>query len=220
LQLSCATSTNVTDSLDIETIVSIPATASHASNWSYDIEHFIYIEQEDYYTCPEGQTLSTNGRWYTKDRKASSVKVKHYKTGKCLNCTVFVECTKNKAGRLIERSQYQANIDNNARRMEQNKQTYKQRQAIVEHPFGIVKRQWGFYYIMTKKTIKRASGDVGLIFCAFNLRRISNILDKNTLKAYLKALAFIYRAYMAYFKPKYDFYFFLRNTRIYFASVN
>ena len=104
--------------------------------------------------------------------------------------------------------------------MEQNKQTYKQRQAIVEHPFGIVKRQWGFYYIMTKKTIKRASGDVGLIFCAFNLRRISNILDKNTLKAYLKALAFIYRAYMAYFKPKYDFYFFLRNTRIYFASVN
>ena len=192
------------DSLDIETIVSIPATASHAPDWSYDIEHFIYNEQEDYYTCPEGQTLSTNGRWYTKDRKASSVKVKHYKTGKCLNCTVFVECTKNKAGRLIERSQYQANIDNNARRMEQNKQTYKQRQAIVEHPFGIVKRQWGFYYIMTKKTIKRASGDVGLIFCAFNLRRIFNILDRNTLKVYLKALAFIYRAYMSYFKPEYD----------------
>ena len=192
------------DSLAIETIVSIPSTASHAPDWNYDIEHFIYNQQEDHYTCPEGQTLSTNGKWYTKDRKASSVKVKHYKTGKCLNCSVFVQCTKNKDGRLIERSQYQSNIDSNARRMEQNKQTYKRRQAIVEHPFGIIKRQWGFYYIMTKKTIKRASGDVGLIFCAFNLRRIFNILDKTMLKAYLKALSFVFRTCMAYFKPQYD----------------
>jgi hypothetical protein len=30
------------------------------------------------------------------------------------------------------------------------------RQAIVEHPYGVIKRQWDFYYIMTKKTIKRA----------------------------------------------------------------
>ena len=190
------------DSLAIETIVSIPSTASHAPDWNYDIEHFIYNQQEDCYICPEGQALYTNGKWYAKDRKASSVKVKHYKTGKCLSCSVFVKCTKNKAGRLIERSQYQSNIDSNARRVEQNKQTYKRRQAIVEHPFGIIKWQWDFYYIMTKKTIKRASGDVGLIFCAFNLRRIFNILDKTTLKAYLKALAFIFRTCMAYFKPK------------------
>ena len=197
------------DSLGIETIVSIPATASHAPDWNYDIQHFIYNQQEDYYICPEGQTLSSNGKWYTKDRKSSSIKVKHYKTGKCLNCPVFGKCTKNKAGRLIERSQYQSNIDSNARRMDQNKQTYKRRQAIVEHPFGIVKRQWDFYYIMTKKTIKRASADVGLIFCAFNLRRIFNILDKNTLKAYLKALAFIFRTCMTYFKPKSASLFFL-----------
>jgi hypothetical protein len=29
--------------------------------------------------------------------------------------------------------------------------------------YGVIKRQWGFYYIMTKKTIKHASADVGLI---------------------------------------------------------
>ena len=188
------------DGLGIETLVAIPSTASHAPDWIYDIEHFVYNQQEDCYTCPEGQTLSTNGKWYTKDRKASFVKVKHYKTDKCLSCPVFGKCTKNKVGRLLERSQYQTNIDNNAQRMEQNKQTYKRRQAIVEHPFGIIKRQWDFYYIMTKKTIKRASGDVGLIFCAFNLRRIFNILDKNTLKAYLKALTSVFRTGAACFK--------------------
>ena len=89
------------------------------------------------------------------------------------------------------------------------KQTYKLRQAIVEHPFGIVKRQWDFYYIMTKKTIKRASGDVGLVFCAFNLRRIFNILDKNTLKTYLKDLAFVFRTLTTCFKPKCAIVFFL-----------
>jgi len=62
--------------------------------------------------------------------------------------------------------------------------------------------------IEIKKTIKRAFGDVGLIFCAFNLRRIFNILDKNTLKAYLKALAFAFRTRMACFKPKYASLFF------------
>ena len=38
------------------------------------------------------------------------------------------------------------------------------------------KRQWGFNYIMTKKTIKRASVDVGFIFTCYNLRRLLNIV--------------------------------------------
>ena len=61
--------------------------------------------------------------------------------------------------------------------------------SIVEHPYGIIKRQWGFYYIMTKRGKKRASADVGLIFTAFNLRRILNILDQNLLKKFLRELA-------------------------------
>jgi Transposase and inactivated derivatives len=205
------------DNLGIKTLVAITATASHAPDLNYDIEHFTYNAPEDNYTCPQGQTLSTNGKWYTKDRTSSSVQVKHYKTDKCLSCSVFAKCTKNKAGRLLERSQYQANIDNNARRMEQNKQTYKRRQAIVEHPIGIVKRQWDFYYIMTKKTIKRASGDVGLIFSAFNLRRIFNILDKDTLKAYLRTLAFVFRTTKAYFKLQSAFIFLPRNYSTIFS---
>ena len=72
--------------------------------------------------------------------------------------------------------------------MEVNKELYRRRQATVEHPFGIIKRQWDFYYIMTKKSIERASADVGIIFTAFNLRRIFNIIEKDLLKAYLKGL--------------------------------
>ena len=52
----------------------------------------------------------------------------------------------------------------------------KQRQSIVEHPFGTIKRQWGFYFILSKKGLARASADVGLMVTAYNLRRLMNIL--------------------------------------------
>ena len=34
---------------------------------------------------------------------------------------------------------------------------------LSEHPFGIIKRQWGFSYILTKKGISRASAIMGFI---------------------------------------------------------
>jgi hypothetical protein len=69
---------------------------------------------------------------------------------------------------------------------------YKRRQAIVEHPYGTLKRQWGFSYILTKKWISRASSDVGLMLVAYNLRRIMNILTRDRLKEYLRILFFMF----------------------------
>jgi len=58
----------------------------------------------------------------------------------------------------------------------------------VEHPYGTIKRQWGFSYIMTKKYIHRASADVGLMMTCYNLRRIINILGINVLQEYLQMI--------------------------------
>jgi len=82
------------------------------------------------------------------------------------------------------------NLKNN----ELNKNLYKRRQAIVEHPYGTLKRQWGFSYILTKKGITRASSDVGLMFVAYNLRRIGNILTRDRLKEYLRILLSLFLA--------------------------
>ena len=67
-------------------------------------------------------------------------------------------------------------------------------------PYGVIKRQWDFYYIMTKKNIKRAKADARMIFTAYNLRRIFNILDKNVLKAYLKGLNLYFMQHILQFK--------------------
>jgi hypothetical protein len=70
----------------------------------------------------------------------------------------------------------------------EKKLLYKRRQAIVEHPYGTLKRQWGFSYILTKKGISRASSDVGFMFIAYNLRRIGNLLTLDLIKEYLRIL--------------------------------
>jgi len=46
------------------------------------------------------------------------------------------------------------------------------------------------YIIMTKKGKERAKSDVGLMFIAYNLRRIINILDADILKKFFQELAF------------------------------
>ncbi len=58
---------------------------------------------------------------------------------------------------------------------------------------------------MTKKTIKHASADVGLIFTAYNLRRIFNLIDQNELKKHLKVLALIFETIKDLFKDFYRF---------------
>ena len=179
--------------MGIEIMVAIPATSSNAPDENYNMSHFTYDESTDTYTCPEGQTLTTNGNWYKKskgiDQYTNHYTVKHYKTNACDTCTARALCTTAVKGKLVERTEYAPYIEINRCNIEANTATYKKRQSIVEHPYGTIKRQWGFDHIITKKWIKRASADVGLMFTAYNLRRLMNIIDKNVFNKFLQELA-------------------------------
>lgn len=167
--------------LEIETLVAVPAIgrASQAPDPNYNAEHFIYDPDQDTYQCPQGNTLKSNGSWY----KGRNYHFKQYKTRACKGCPVRELCTSAKHnGKIVQRSEFKQYIDRNAQRVAENQLFYKKRQAIVEHPFGTIKRQWGFDHIMTKRTKARASADVGFIFIAYNLKRIINIVGTNAFK--------------------------------------
>jgi len=170
--------------LGIEVLVAIPTVAGQAPNPDYNVENFTYNTKGDFYICPHGNKLTTPGTWHT----AKTYRFKRYTTRECRRCPVKFECSKAKYGKGIQRSEYQQYIDRNKEKIEQNKDYYRKRQAIVEHPYGTIKRQWSFSYILTKKYIKRAEADVGLMFTAYNLRRLFNILDKDVFRNYLKDL--------------------------------
>ena len=169
--------------LGIKTLVAIPGIgrASQAPDPKYNAEHFIYNEQTDTYICPQGHELKSNGSTY----KTRNYHFKQYKTKQCKECPVRALCTRAKTnGKVIQRSEFQKYIEQNAKRVKENPEAYKKRQAIVEHPYGTIKRQWGFNHIITKKTKTRAKADVGFIFIAYNLKRIWNILKEKQNNTY------------------------------------
>ncbi len=178
--------------LDINIMVAIPGTSSNAPDENYNMDRFTYDEHDDTYICPQQQILTTNGNWYQKSKDRNHYVVKHYKTNACPCCPARGLCTKNLKGRVIERSEYAPYIEINKQNIEAKPEIYKKRQSIAEHPYGTIKRQWGFYYIITKKGIKHASADTGFMFVAYNLRRIMNIIDRNMLTKFLHELAFLF----------------------------
>jgi transposase len=177
--------------LGIETIVAIPSvpSTSQAPDSAYNYENFRYDYLTDTYICPQGEVMRTNGSWYSEyTSSGNKILFKQYKTQACRSCKARSLCTRSKNARLIQRSEFAEYYERNRRTLSDKEHLYKRRQAIVEHPFGTMKRQWGFSYILTKRGIKRASADVGLIFIAYNLRRIVNILTREELKRYLRVL--------------------------------
>lgn len=173
----------------IEIMVAIPAIASVAPDENYNMSHFKYNEVNDTYTCPQNHILTTNGNYYQKSKNRHYYAAKHYKTNACPGCPAKALCTISIKGRLIVRTEFATYVEQNRLNIEANPAIYKKRQSIVEHPYGTIKRQWGYYYVITKKGMKRASADVGFMFIAYNLRRLMNIIDKNLLKRYLEELA-------------------------------
>jgi transposase len=164
--------------MGIETHVAITAPSANAPDKAFNLSEFIYNKTDDTYTCPAEQTLTSNGNWYFK----RVYRVKQYKTSHCKDCHLRASCTKSKSGRIIERHEFAESLARNKRAQEKRPEIYKQRQSIVEHPFGTMKRQWGYDHVMTKKTKKHASADVGFIFIAYNLRRIINIIGVERLR--------------------------------------
>jgi transposase len=187
--------------MGIEVLVAMPAKppSAQAVNPAYRSEKFIYDQEKDQYICPAGEVLKTKGVWYQKNGYRSQ----YYKTKACKTCAVRDLCTKAAInGRVIERSEYTLNLERNKEAIENNPKLYKQRQAIVEHPFGTMKRSWGFNHIMTKKGIKRASADVGFIFIAYNLRRMISIIGIKELKKRLRAFCLESAAIFEVHEPK------------------
>ncbi len=146
------------------------------------MKNFTYFPEGDYYICPQNKHLTTNGKWH----KAPAYYFKRYATKACKLCSVKDQCSKATYGKGIQRSEYHEYIEHNKERVGLNKPLYKRRQAIVEHPYGTIKRQWGFSYIMTKRSSQRASADVGFMMTAYNLRRIINILGTKRFREYMK----------------------------------
>ena len=139
-------------------------------------ESFDYDTATDSYTCPAGATLTSLGTWHNKKGEAheTSFRFKTYRTDACKTCPLKTQCTK-LPKRIIQRSEYQDAVDINDNNIKQNPHYYKRRQAIVEHPFGTIKRHWGYTHTLLKG-LQKVNGEMNLIMFCYNFMRTKNIL--------------------------------------------
>jgi transposase len=164
---------------DITTVVAYPDRSSRSAQIdpAYQTGEFNYDAAKDCYTCPQGGILSTDGVEYEKKHIGrTTYMVKKYSTPQCNGCPVKHLCTTvKKGGRTIERSTYQDAIDNNNKWVDENQALYKTRQQIIEHPYGTIKRSWGYSYTLLKG-IEKVNTEMAIIFTVYNFRRAITIL--------------------------------------------
>jgi transposase len=156
-------------------------------------DKFKYDPIADCYTCPAGQLLTTNGNSYNLRSWSGRTEFKQYKTRSCNSCASRNKCTSSAEGRgrIIPRSIFQGAVEENNSRVKREKKKYLLRQQMVEHPYGIVKRQWGYDHVLLKG-IDKAEAESNLIFLCYNLKRVINILGINALIKKLRAFALFF----------------------------
>jgi len=183
----------------IKTYVSPKASSSSKQHGVFPATQFRYHPGTDTYRCPANQTMRTNGVLYRRKSRKSGVPAvpfKHYKTAACAECPLRSQCTKSSNGRIIQRQLNQGSIDRNNKRVQHNPQYYRQRQQLIEHQFGTIKRHWGFTYVLTRGKLK-VLGELSLVFTLYNLGRSLSVLGFEDLLQRIRTLKMAIFLYLA-----------------------
>ncbi len=159
---------------------------TRAPSQEYAHIHFKYDKESDTYICPTGTVLPYK---YNKSKNAPSVRIYGNITA-CKSCPNRDQCTTDKRGwRQIFRSLHQDAEDaaDALTATVAGRYNMARRKEIVEHPFGTVKKIWGFGTFLCRG-IEKTTAEVSLAFLAYNLRRVYNIFagNKNDLAAIIQ----------------------------------
>ena len=142
-------------------ITAIVSSPKEQGNRGYRKSDFKYNKQNDTYICPMGKILYKSG--YTETR---------YNNPKaCKECPNREKCTKNKRGRFIKVGENEKYLERARIRQQENMDLYKQRQMIVEHVFGTIKRDLGYTHLLLRGN-ENVKGESYMHFLIYNIKEI------------------------------------------------
>lgn len=202
---------------NITPFISVPKYKDHGV---FPHTAFKYNKRYDTYTCPAGQTLSTNGVW----RNRGTRKVKNYQNSKaCRNCHLKQQCTSRKAGRLIARYQHYEHVEANRKRITKRPEYYKLRSHTIEHIFGTIKRHWKLDHTLLR-TKEKVKIEYDIAFTCYNLMRIKAILAQNPLNNLKYILWYIIKGQVRILTNFYQSYLLIRplnqNNKYYSGNIS
>ena len=147
-----------------------PVTSANAKLGLFTKDDFTYEASLDQYRCPAGAIL---------DYRFSTVEqgrgMRYYSTSACKGCALKPQCTRNKESRRITRWEQEGILDVMEQRLTDHPELRTRRKAIVEHPFGSMKRGMDQGYFLMRGLVKVKS-EFSLTVLAYNLKRVINLV--------------------------------------------
>jgi transposase len=154
-----------------DNIIPIVSKADHsntAATRGFGKQQFKYDEATDGYICPEGYLLKP---YQPKKENAKYKGIRRYRNYEaCAQCKSRSKCSLGVEGRTIQDREFQRIADEVDRRREAHPEMYQKRKQMAEHPFGTVKRSWGYSYFLTRRTASVRVESL-LHFLTYNMKR-------------------------------------------------
>jgi transposase len=132
---------------------------------------FKFEPERDLYLCPAGQELTYRFSTWEKERE-----LRYYRASACKQCPLKSKCTRNKGNRTITREENEGVMETMAARVRSNPQIMNLRKAIVEHPFGTMKRWMNAGYFLCRG-LESVATEMSLTVLSYNLKRVLNIVS-------------------------------------------
>ncbi len=155
-------------------------TSANTALGLYGKSQFKYDLVNDVYVCPAGATLTYRFATYELGRE-----LKYYRASGCRQCALKSRCTRNKANRTITREENEHLMEAMAARMRAQPGKFKLRKTLAEHPFGTIKRGFGYTHFLLKGLAK-VQCEWDLTTLAYNLKRVLNIVSFEKLMGAVK----------------------------------
>jgi transposase len=152
-------------------------TSANTARGLYGKSRFRYDETKDVYVCPAGAELTYRFATYELGRE-----LRYYRASGCKGCTLKKQCTRNKANRTITREENEGLMEAMAARMKAQPWKFKLRKTLAEHPFGTIKRWFGYTHFLLKG-LEKVRCEWSLTTLAYNLKRVLNLVSFEKLMA-------------------------------------
>ena len=155
---------------NITPYITKPDTSANSARGLYAKKDFHYDAAKDVYVCPAGTPLTHRFNNYELGRA-----LRYYRTSACQKCPLKERCTRNKS-RTITREENEGLMEEMAARVQKHPEKMRARKALVEHPFGTIKRWFGYTYFLVKG-LDKVRAEWTLITLCYNLKRVLNLVS-------------------------------------------
>jgi transposase len=152
-------------------------TSANTARGLFGKSRFQYDAAKDVYVCPAGAELTYRFATYELGRE-----LRYYRASHCKQCALKSRCTRNQANRTITREENEHLMEAMAARMRAQPGKFKLRKTLAEHPFGTIKRWFGYTHFLLKGLAK-VQCEWSLTTLAYNLKRVLNLVSFEKLMA-------------------------------------